>query len=59
MRSIISHLLQTILLIYYLYFLGQLAKNNSFYASVGPALQDQEPIIAIPSDSFFNNGTTE
>ena len=41
-------------------FLGQLAENNSFYASLraGPTPQDQEP-IAIPSDSFFNNGTTE
>ena len=50
-----------ILLTYYLYFLiGQLAENNSFYASLraGPASQDQEP-IAMPSGSFFNNGTTE
>lgn len=41
-------------------FLGRLAENNSFYASLraGPAPQDQEP-IAIPSESFFNNGNTE
>ena len=41
-------------------FLGQLAENNSFYASLraGPALQGQEP-ITIPSGSFFNNGTIE
>jgi len=39
-------------------FLGYLAKNSSFYASLRaePVLQNQE---SMPSDDFFNNETTE
>jgi hypothetical protein len=53
--AMLSHIINLLSL-----FLGQLAENNSFYASLRAKLasQDQEPII-ISSSSFFNNGITE